>query len=253
MITDHFAKFSAVAMVAVASIATTIDQCDALPLYTFVSPDGALPATAGTGLNGEIWTGVDVDTLADARSYILSSPADATFIATSVDYPNGTTGSTSTSSTFSDALGVDAASLSNPTVAATAVLNSIMRFTGYLRVDAPGSLFLGIGSDDGSELIIQGTQVINNDGIHAFPGASAGPVEVGFLSAGLFEIELLFFESQQVAMGIEFFYDSPSSGTPVPTSHLYSSLVTPPVPLPAGLPLLLGALGILGLARRRQA
>ena len=134
----------------------------AAPLYTFTTPDAPLQTVPGDGLNAKIWSDAaiaPVDTLADARTYITSTDpdADATFISTEVDYPNGlgdTTGSATT--LISAALGVDAASLTDgdktaATVGGTHVLNSIIQFSGFLSVSAPGSLDLAVASDDGSE------------------------------------------------------------------------------------------------------
>ena len=142
----------------------------AVPAYTFTSPDFALPVEAGTGLAASVWTGVDVDTLAAAEAYMAATPAAATFDASLVDYPAGPAGVVDTGTSFGAALGADSSSLSDPGIAADPVLNSILLFEGWLRVDIPGSQLLGVASDDGSDLAIQGTQVIANDGIHAFRG-----------------------------------------------------------------------------------
>jgi hypothetical protein len=222
----------------------------ALPLFTFTTPDAPIPPYSGNGLDAELWAGVNVDTLAAARAHVLGFVPTTTFVSTSVDYPNGAAGSTTTSSTFGAALGVDAGSLADPTVATDPVLNSILRFTGYLRVDQPGSLFLGVGSDDGSELRIQGTTVIFNDGIHGFPGPNDGPAEIGFEAPGLYEMEILFFESQVVGWGVEFYANAAGSGQAIPQRVLYR---TTDVPEPGTMVLFaLGAVGALGLWRRRR-
>jgi PA14 domain len=207
--------------------------CDAAAQTpNFGAPDASLPAAAGTGLSGYLWSSPDiapVDDLAAANAYILAHSPDALFTATSVDYPNGPTGSTSTSDTIAAGLGVDAPSLTSAAVGANAALNSIFRFNGFLRVNAAGTLNLGVGSDDGSELRIQGTQVLNNDGLHSFPGA--GPVAVDFTAPGLYAIEIRFFESQESGWGVEFYTDAAGAGTPVPTALLY------PAPEPSAMAL----------------
>jgi hypothetical protein len=212
---------------------------------TFTMPDAALPAAAGTGLSGRIWSSAliePVDDLTLAREYLVANPTpDATFLATTIDYPNGAVGSTSTDELIAAALGVDAASLSDPTVGERPILNTILRMQGFLRVNAPGTQTIGVGSDDGSELLIQGVPVITNDGLHSFPGA--GPVDVEFTAAGLYAVEVLFFESQSSAWGLELYFDAPESETSIPTELLY------PVPEPG-----LGAFawaGCLALVRVR--
>ena len=144
---------------------------------TFGAPEAPLPAMGGTGLNGFLWNSPaiePVDDLAVARAYIAANPADGTFTATVIDYPDDRD-STSTEELISAVLGVDAPSLSPASLGTVPVLNSILQFKGFLRVDAAGTLMLGLGSDDGSDLLIQGTQVINNDGLHGFPVLTLSP------------------------------------------------------------------------------
>jgi hypothetical protein len=224
--------------------------------FTFTTPDG-LVGTAN-GLNGQLWSGSDiapVDTLSAARTHIQNNAPESLFMSSVVDYPNGAAGSIGTTSDFNAALGVDASSLTNAGIGTTAVLNSILKLDGYLKIDAANankSLFLGLGSDDGSELLIQGTQVIANDGVHAFPGSGSGPKEIVFTTPGLYEMSILFFESQRVQWGLEFFLGSPGQGTPVPNSMLVKDVA--PVPEPTTLTIW-GCLGMLGVAiagRRRR-
>jgi hypothetical protein len=129
-----------------------------------------------------------------------------------------------------------------------AVLNSIIQLSGFLRVDTPGFQLLALGSDDGSELLIQGIQVIDNDGIHAFPGPGGVPKEISFTTAGLYAIEILFFESQVSAWGLEFCQNVCGIGTPVSGSLLYHAAVPEPVTLVL---LGLGLIGV-GFVRRRR-
>jgi len=218
---------------------------------TFTTPDLPLSPTAPPGLEGRLWSAAaiaPVDTLAGARAYVAANPPDSLFKSTVVDYPNGPGATVFNEFTdFDTALGVDAPTLTNPAVGSNLVLNSILEFTGYLKIASDNTVLdLGVGSDGGSELVIQGTQVIDNDGIHAFPGAGHGPVDIEFASAGFYEMSILFFESQISEWGIEFYLNASQSGTPVPSSMLV-------VPEPSTLAVcgLLGALG--AVSRRRRS
>ena len=219
--------------------------------FTFTSPDAPLSAAGANGLNGTIWSNTaiaPVDSLSQAKSYISANSPDSFFVSSVVDYPNGATGPTSTSTIISTALGVDAGSLTNPAVGSNVVLNTIFELDGFLVIsNANTTLNLGLGSDDGSELVIQGTQVINNDGIHAFPGPGAGPIQVTFTQAGLYSMDILFFESQTSAWGIELFLNGAGQGTPVPNSMLCRTAI----PAPGALLLSSLGVGLVGWVRRR--
>ena len=52
--------------------------------------------------------------------------------------------------------------------------NMALRFSGFLRIDAPGEYVFTTLSDDGSRLWIDGQLAVDNDGIHA-PSAKSGP------------------------------------------------------------------------------
>ena len=217
---------------------------------TFTTPDAALPAAPGRGLSGAIWSNDDigpVDDIAAARAYIGVRPPETLYTATVVDYPNGSTGIGSTDDPLATMLGVDAASLTDAAVGTRPSLNSIFQIQGFLRVETAGTLTLGVGSDDGSELRIQGTIVQNNDGLHDFPGAA--PVAIDFTAPGLYALEILFFESQSSGWGLEFYQGAAGAGTPVPTTLLYPS----PVPEPTAAALALAGVAAVPLLRKRRA
>jgi len=66
-----------------------------------------------------------------------------------------------------------------------------IRFQGKVRVDVSGSYTFYTTSDDGSKLFINGTLVVNNDGLHG-PQQRQGTLS---LSAGFHDIEVQFFEN----------------------------------------------------------
>lgn len=173
--------------------------------FTFTTPTLALPANLGNGLTGQLWTNVNpnTDTLAQAQTIIGGGVATANFRSTTIDYPVGAAGSTSVSATYGAVLDATAqATLDNSSVLTDDVLNTVMRFAGFFGVQSAGEVWtFHIPSDDGSAVDIQGTRVLNNDGIHGFAGPTT---TVEFTTPGLYAINVLFFESQATEWGLEF-------------------------------------------------
>jgi len=64
-------------------------------------------------------------------------------------------------------------------------------FTGLIRISTTGTYEFELGSDDGSRLLIDGTGVVNNDGLHGFK-AVTGSVS---LTAGLHRLRVEYFEN----------------------------------------------------------
>lgn len=179
--------------------------------FTFDTPDFALPDTAGDGLTGQLWINVDpaTDSLAAAQAIIDGGDPDANFLSTNIDYPS--TGDTaSTSATYDDVLdAVGKTTIDNTSVLSDDVLNTVMRFAGFFAAEAGEIWTFRVRSDDGSAVDIQGTRILDNDGIRPFGGPS---VEVEFTTAGLYALDVLFFESQPIRWGLTF--DGGADGSP---------------------------------------
>ncbi len=65
------------------------------------------------------------------------------------------------------------------------------RHTGQIEITTAGNYTFYLSSDDGSKLWLDGTEIINNDGLHGMRERSA----TTFLSAGLHDIRVEFFEN----------------------------------------------------------
>lgn len=135
----------------------------------------SLPATGGSGGGGaglaaEFYSvGVALSNLADVN---WNAPPSAVG---PVPYLNFTTAS-------------DAA---NPFWNSGPTTRYGVRLRGRIDIPTAGSWMFTIGSDDGSRLLINGSQVINHDGLHSYSTRN-GTVN---LTAGAHDIEVLFFEN----------------------------------------------------------
>lgn len=234
---------------------------------TFTTPDLALPAELGSGLTGQLWNNVapNTDTLAQAEAIINGGFSNGNFLSTIVDYPSGAAAVTSVSATYDSVLDATAkATLDNTSLLSDDVLNTVMRFAGFFGVQSANEVWtFHIPSDDGSAVDIQGTRVLNNDGLHPFSGPTT---TVEFTAPGLYALDILFFESQPSQWGLEFRGGldgaTPSTGistrlynlidfAPPDDERLDSIRPTQTVPEPSTLPLLGGALlGLLTFLRR---
>jgi hypothetical protein len=102
------------------------------------------------------------------------------------------------------------------------------RFSGYLDVPASGSFTFYTSSDDGSQLFIDGTLVVDNDFLHANQERSG----VISLAAGYHAIVVTFFErgGQEV---LNASWQGPGiSKQLIPASSLYREIPTPVVNAP---------------------
>ena len=81
-----------------------------------------------------------------------------------------------------------------------------LRFHGYVRVPEAGVYGFHVTSDDGSRLLIDGTQIVDNDGVHGERERSGYTA----LAAGLHSIELVFFQGRG-GVGLTLRYDGPET------------------------------------------
>lgn len=81
-----------------------------------------------------------------------------------------------------------------------------IRFRGELAIDTPGVYHFGLYSDDGSKLYIDGTLVVDNDGIHAGIG-KRGSIT---LTRGVYPVEIQYFQGPRYAIALQWYYAPPN-------------------------------------------
>ena len=92
-------------------------------------------------------------------------------------------------------------------------------FDGYIKIPRDGAYTFFIESDDGSSLVLDGSEVLMNDGPHAMQEES---MEVA-LTAGFHSIEVLFFQAMG-DQGLEVSWEGPGFGkSPIGPEVLYSA------------------------------
>ncbi|OSP55452.1 VPLPA-CTERM sorting domain-containing protein [Pseudoruegeria sp. SK021] len=194
-------------------------------------------AASAASFLGEFWdVRGSVTSLSSAQRIVSRQAPTATFTSTAVDYFPGRTQSQSDFHTLTRFLGRDAASLSG--AQNTRLMGSVFRFSGTLDL-AAGTHSIAVGSDDGFGLSFNGASIASYSGLRNF-----GTTRTTFTSTGApVDFDLVFFENTGLT-GLEFRIDN----TIVTDAMAY----TTPVPLPAALPLLAGAMASLGLMRRRR-
>jgi hypothetical protein len=204
---------------------------------------GPPPVAVGTGLFGKIYD-VAVNDLAGALNGSTGTP-DATFIASSIDYPNGVDDIAVGALPMDDFLGSDAATLvGNPPTS----FGAVFVLSGFIAIDRAETVGFAVGSDDGFRLTIGGVVVSEFSAERSF-SFSFG--EATFEEDGLYPIDLVYFANDQGESGIEFFstipggrvIDNPAGDySLVPTNVLYVPEASPTV--------LLGVVGALVVAGR---
>jgi hypothetical protein len=145
---------------------------------------GPVPTMAGTGLDGQVWTGAGVHNTTSAAAWTASKPAAGSFVGMNFNYSNQ--GEANTVGNF---LGTDAAPLSN------AVKNAlgdwtIYKFTGKIALPSAGQYDFKITSDDGFVMKVGDQKVAE------FAGERSSATTNGWLTvsqSGLYSIEVLYF------------------------------------------------------------
>ncbi len=177
----------------------------------------------------------------EAIDYAESNTATARFQSTMIDYPNGRRVISSRRTTLEEFIGATDA----PTIVGNGQTNlqySVFKFTGFLDLDA-GIYEMTVGSDDGFRLIFTEGGVDRVVAERARPRGFRGTTEdVGV--SGDTRFTLYYFENRG-RTGVTFWID----GDVVDQTSLV------PVPIPAGMPLLLAGLlglGLLGRHARRS-
>jgi MYXO-CTERM domain-containing protein len=237
---------------------------------TIIDPSlsaGAVPTTAGTGLNGSYYDFSSsigtLSSLAQTNQLISTmGAATATFTTTAVCFPDCGGTSVSDSGSLSTLLNGNVSNFAytTPGVTTTSLDHGAMIVSGYIAITHAGSYTFYLGSDDGSQLLIGGQSVINNDGLHSF-NTSTGTAT--FAAAGLYSISAEYFENTGVT-GFDLYGVDNSNGQCITgraancapgtaqSSILYGSVPTA-APEPGSLAILAaGLLGLAGAARWRR-
>ena len=147
-------------------------------------------AAQGTGLRGQYWKREPVSILTDGRANRANGidnqingfgPATGTFHASRFVYLGNDL--TAVMSWLSS----DAPTYSGVN---SNLDDGAFRFRGYINVPAPGTVRLGLTSDDGSRITIGGLDIAERDGSH---GDETQDIDANFAAAGLYPIEVTFF------------------------------------------------------------
>lgn len=95
--------------------------------------------------------------------------------------------------------------------------NFAIRFLGYMDIPSEGIYSFALASDDGSKLIIDGTELITNDGLHA------DVEEIGYalLAAGLHQVEVQFFERGGESLTLRYKEPDQTTFRSIPSSIWY--------------------------------
>ncbi|RKU19108.1 hypothetical protein C6500_11795 [Candidatus Poribacteria bacterium] len=100
-----------------------------------------------------------------------------------------------------------------------------IRFRGELAIDTPGLYHFGLYSDDGAKLYIDGTLVVDNDGIHTATG-KRGSIT---LMTGRYPVEIHYFQGPRHSIALQWYYTH--SKEPYSETRRSYSITTPALEL----------------------
>lgn len=235
----------------------------------FIPGNLSVPGSArGDGLIAEIYDTDDVRTNDEADNFIAVNLPDATFVSTLLDYPSGSSDTSSNSALLGTLLGTDTSTLAPSTAQNLQALGLVFRFSGFIEIKpefdtntatSAIDVEFTVGSDDGMRLQFGGITVTQASGTRTFRFTDDSGNDsqlASFESPGLYPVELLFWDAGFGGLGVEWYSSipgGPDSGSPtgatgtvgiVPTSILS----TVPEPSTA----LLFGFGLVGLAAGRR-
>ena len=84
--------------------------------------------------------------------------------------------------------------------------NFAIRFRTELEINIPGVYVFELSSDDGSQLYIDGSLVVDNDGIHP-TRSRQGRIRLG---TGIHTVEIHYFQGPREAIALQWFYQPPN-------------------------------------------
>lgn len=98
------------------------------------------------------------------------------------------------------------------------VENFAIRFRTELEINIPGTYVFELRSDDGSQLYINGSLIVNNDGVHPVISRQ-GRVRLG---TGVHRVEIHYFQGPREAIALQWFYQPPNGSRQiVPPDIIY--------------------------------